>query len=399
MATISLYLRTVEHSPSIGIINLRFTHARKSSYISLRVRVKKQDFQSHEFPYIKKNAAHSARLNALLRNELNKAQDIIFDYQMKRETLTFKAFKSQYLPKKDVPFKDYAITYFRKRMDSGAITHSTYHTYEAGIKCFTLFAKDPMIGQIDQHKIAGYKEMLITTKSNSTASVYIKAVFMAYEDALKNKYRNRDAFAGINLIPNKRQFQKGKTPLTLEELQRLNQDYLNYKNHRSLGNYPQHYFVVLQKFLFSCFTGLRYSDVNSLQFKHLKKMDQEGDNWTIEKVIVKTKKLASIPLLPQALDLIYWNTGHNPDTFVFEPRTICHSNNLLKGIDKIANINKAMTTHTGRHTFASLSITLGMRREVIQEILGHSAERMTERYATINIQLMKEDLDINWKSL
>jgi len=404
MATVALYLRNVEHSPNLGVINLRFTSYRKSSYISLKVQVNKEDFQANEFPYVKKNAPHSARLNALLRSELNKAQDILFDFQIKRETLTFKAFKAQFSPKKDILFQEYALAHFKHKVnhpdDNKKITESTFRSYKYAIKCFTLFANNPYIGVIDSKTIERYKEMLLSTKSHSTAYAYLTGVHLAYIAAIEDKYPNKNAFASISLIKHNRKLQKSKTPLSLEELKSLYQDFMKFKKDRCIGNYPVPYFPVLQKFLFSCLTGLRYSDVNGLKFSHLKKIRLEtgADYWYIEKVIQKTQKLRTIPLLEQAFDLIDWQADDAADRLVFVARSTDRTNAVLKAIDKMKLINKEMTTHTGRHTFGALSIKFGMRREVIQEILGHSSERMTERYAAVGNQLMKVDLETQWQS-
>ncbi|WP_017730777.1 tyrosine-type recombinase/integrase [Nafulsella turpanensis] len=74
------------------------------------------------------------------------------------------------------------------------------------------------------------------------------------------------------------------------------------------------------------------------------------------------------------------------------------TNNYLKEIMQIAGINKHITFHCARHTFAITSLILGLKLEVVSDILGHSEISTTQRYARIVDRLREKKMD-KWDQL
>ncbi|TMU54810.1 site-specific integrase [Flagellimonas algicola] len=130
-------------------------------------------------------------------------------------------------------------------------------------------------------------------------------------------------------------------------------------------------------FIFSCYTGLPYSETMSLRPQHIQ-TSFDRQLW----IFVKRKKTSdklSIPLLPQALRLIKKYRIENNSIF---PRISNQKvNSYLKEIADIVGIEKRITHHTARKTFAT-TILLGnnVPMEIVSKVLGHSSIGITEKY-------------------
>lgn len=142
-------------------------------------------------------------------------------------------------------------------------------------------------------------------------------------------------------------------------------------------------------FLFACYTGLSYIDVKTLKPEHLER-DKQGRIW-IKKHRVKTGVLSRIPLLPSAKMLLDKYAGNETLMPIFSPKDI---NLFLKDIAILCNIDKRITYHTARHTFAStVTLANNVSLIVVSKMLGHSNVRMTEHYAKLVDTCIGEEMD------
>lgn len=142
-------------------------------------------------------------------------------------------------------------------------------------------------------------------------------------------------------------------------------------------------------FLFGCFTGLSYIDVKTLTPEHFEK-DGSGRIW-IKKRRVKTGVLSRIPLLPIAKLILDKYKGGDRLLPIQDPADI---NKYLKDIAILCNINKRITYHTSRHTFAStVTLANNISLEVVSKMLGHTNTRMTTHYAKLIDKCIGEQMD------
>ena len=152
------------------------------------------------------------------------------------------------------------------------------------------------------------------------------------------------------------------------------------------GNLKATQYNVLRYFLFSCYTGLRYTDMKNFKFGMLQKVNYNNSEKTIIKLEQhKTKNIVSIPVIEKAQQLIGKNYGEHQN--VFKVLSNQKTNDRLKDVMKIANINKNITFHSARHTFATVAIEKGIPMEVISTLLGHTELKTTQIYAKINDQV------------
>jgi site-specific recombinase XerD len=147
--------------------------------------------------------------------------------------------------------------------------------------------------------------------------------------------------------------------------------------------------LVRQLFIFCCYSGLAYAEMRALNRTHIQK-GFDGRDWIII-TRLKTSKTISIPLLPRAnkilVDLAFYENDGLPKL------SNQRFNSYLKEIAVILNINKRLTHHTARKTFASTVLLYNdVSMEIVQKLLGHSSITITEQsYGKIlNKQVSKE---------
>lgn len=159
---------------------------------------------------------------------------------------------------------------------------------------------------------------------------------------------------------------------------------------------------VRDTFLFCCYTGLAYSDVQKLKTSDIS-VGFDGEHWLVTQRI-KTNENCHIPLLPEAWKIIDQYKNH-PFCLLKEKLLPVPSNQkmneYLKEIAVLCGINKTMTCHVARHTFAT-TVTLqnGVPIETVSKMLGHTNIRTTQIYAKIlDLKVSKDMLVLKNKFL
>ena len=149
-------------------------------------------------------------------------------------------------------------------------------------------------------------------------------------------------------------------------------------------------------FIFCCFTGLSYSDVKKLSSNHIA-FGMNGQKW-IKTKRTKTKTKSSIPLLPMAENILkkYASIEKVADTSLLLPVISNQKmNDYLKEIAGILKINKNLTFHLARHTFATtVTLANGVPIESVSRMLGHRSLRTTQIYAKVIDRKLQEDMEV-----
>lgn len=146
-------------------------------------------------------------------------------------------------------------------------------------------------------------------------------------------------------------------------------------------------------FVFCCLTGLAFTDADHLCADHIGR-DDKGNVW-IHKPRQKTAIMSIIPLLPYAREILDKYADDNECMKKGKLIPICSNqrmNAYLKELATICNINKLLTTHCARHTFACVAIEYGMPLETIAKVLGHTKVQMTQHYARLSDGAVLRDM-------
>ena len=147
--------------------------------------------------------------------------------------------------------------------------------------------------------------------------------------------------------------------------------------------------LVRDIFVFSCFTGLAYIDVANLTEDNIVELD--GRQWIMTRR-QKTKIATNIILLdiPKMIIDKYANT--RKDGKLLPILSNQKMNSYLKEIGDICQINKNLTYHLARHTFATLSLSKGVPIESVSKMLGHTNIKTTQLYARITNKKLEADM-------
>lgn len=127
-------------------------------------------------------------------------------------------------------------------------------------------------------------------------------------------------------------------------------------------------------FVFQAYTGMAFADMQGFRLDDCRR---DGDRWLLAKKRVKTGVTYYVQLLPQALAVAERYGGELPKVAV---QTY---NRNLKRIAEETGITKRLTSHVGRHTFATWALHEGVALERVSKMLGHSKITQTQRYAKV----------------
>jgi len=147
-------------------------------------------------------------------------------------------------------------------------------------------------------------------------------------------------------------------------------------------------------FLFSCYTGLAYIDVYRLRRDNI--VDGfDGSKW-IMTARQKTETPTRLPLLPAASEIM---EKYEDDKICIAKGLVLpvlsnqKMNSYLKEIGDQCGINKSLTFHIARHTFATtVTLSNGVPIETVSKMLGHKSLKHTQHYAKIVDQKISEDM-------
>ena len=157
-------------------------------------------------------------------------------------------------------------------------------------------------------------------------------------------------------------------------------EYMTIEEIRSLIAAQMEYSAVKNAYLFSCFCGLRISDIIGLKWKNVY---IDNGQYRLEVVMQKTKEPTYLPLSEEALKWMPARGEKTAEDHVFDLPSPTYINVILKPWAKAAGIDKHFTFHTARHTFATMMLTLGVDLYTTSKLLGHADVKMTQVYAKI----------------
>jgi integrase len=215
--------------------------------------------------------------------------------------------------------------------------------------------------------------------NHNTAVKYIKNFRKVINMAIDYEFLDRDPFAKYrtSLKPVEREF------LTAEELNAIQEKEF------SIPRLDQ----VKDVFLFCCYTGLAFVDVENLKRENLIH-GNDGDLW-IKIFRRKTNSKSLVPLLPQSLSILekydFMEKGRTEK--LLPVPTNQKMNAYLKEIADVCGIHKTLTSHLGRHTFATtVTLTNNVPIETVSAMLGHKSLRTTQIYAKVVEEKVGRDM-------
>lgn len=233
-----------------------------------------------------------------------------------------------------------------------------------------------LFSEIDQATIDRFISYMKVKRKNKQPTVQKNAkvlghyLRMAIEDGFNFEYP-KGSFKGIPAGDGRIEY------LTRDEVKKAIEVYHS-------GILPSHLQATLRQFLFACFTGLRYGD-----WKYL-----GPENFIENKLVIAPEKgysvgrIISIHLNNTALQFCHPHAEKPIGRVISNQKT----NKNLKDLKPYLGIDKNLTCHVSRHTFATQYLEIGGKLERLQKILGHSKITQTMVYAHVSEHSKAEDM-------
>lgn len=273
--------------------------------------------------------------------------------------------------KQRVSFFAYADNYHTKytkkdiRMISGAIERFRAYTIESNPK---IKPDKLLFSQIDKNMITGFVEFLESHSKGEGAHGYYQRFKKILRNAIDNGVIARSPADGVKC----------------NTVEGLRKDILSNEEISALAKTPCQNSIIKKAFIFSCCTGLRFCDIKELRFSNI---DFATNKLTIDQQ--KTGKPVIVDLNTTAKNIL--TMGGVPEEKVFNLPSFEGCTKTLKAWVKRAGINKKITWHCARHSFAVNLLTSDQRPDIktVSSTLGHSSLRHTEKYTRVIDELKR----------
>jgi site-specific recombinase XerD len=343
---------------------------------------------------VKGNTDNARSINNRIERIRTQLVTIYDELAQKRVLITPTLIKNNYLGVEDTQQTLLKLVSFHNREMKHSLAPGTIKNYFTTEKYLQQFLKekykttDLYLTQLNYKFVTDFEYWLKGLKpegnrracDNNTSMKHIERLRKMLNIAIKNEWIDKDPFQKFRLS-----FQRtSREYLTEQELE-------NFEN-LILPN------IRLEKvrdlFVFACYTGLSYIDVQQLTPSHLSK-DIEGNIWICTSR-QKTDTPVRVPLLPQAY-LIMEKYREQPDLIragrLMPIISNQKANTYLKELAKMTNISKNLSFHLARHTFATtVTLTNGVPIESVSAMLEHTSIRTTQIYAKVVEKKLLEDM-------
>lgn len=264
-------------------------------------------------------------------------------------------------PSSDITMSDY----FRQNIDARA-AYNAHHTTLISNTAYQYWTEaissDKKLKDISVDDIRAFIDYLKSKGlGQNTVQVYFSKVNTVLNDALRKGMIITNPANHLDLLERPKRKATERSFLTFDEL-------------KAFAQAPCPKEIYKQMFMFSCYTGLRYSDLIKVTWQMI-------DDGFIHMSMTKTKEQINIPLSKSALNWIPRKHGKpNECLFDCQPSILDYS---IRRMAKAIGLNKKVSIHTARHTFATLELTYGADLYTVSKLLGHTNISTTQIYAKI----------------
>ena len=395
MATVKLILRTERTNKSgEAPLYIRMIKDRKPQYISLNFRLPPSSWNQDE-QKIKSSYPNSTRLNAWLKKQISDVLGTYVELHTKDVNVRTKDIKATILGTASPKFLEYGYNFIERKFQSKGKTR-TYKRFRSALNKLKdhLDGKHFTLEDMTTSFLKNYEYFLLKKHGNKENTIHTD---------LKSFRRILNEAVDDDLLPfEKNPFNRYK--LKWEKTTKVYLTEMELKAFEECEVNPKHKIAIHKDvFVFACYTGgLRISDICRLKWIHF-----NGTHIIID--TYKTNSTVSIKLPDKSLELIekYKIEGQKPSDHIFplldsdkdyensdklsdaiNGKNAYANKNLLK-LAKLAGIEKKISFHTSRHTWATRALSKGMKIHHVSKLLGHASVRTTEVYAKI----INKDLD------
>ena len=357
----------------------RLTLNGKRKQVSIGIHIESEHWDAKTQAVLKSHIS-SISYNSKLERIKSKLNSIYTILVLQENAFTVDDIYDRYLGK-ELKKSESILSYYKlyllkiKKLIDIEIKETTYNKFVYVSKHLEEFIKfkfkknDYPLDELSQQFLDDFDYYLKTKKKQKqiTINKTIQRLRTPIKLAISEGYLERDPF----ILYRAKTVRKTFIFLTPEELKTIEDATMHQKRLR----------LVQDLFIFCCYTGLAYNEMSSLEKKHIQ-VGFDNINW-IKMKREKTQREISIPILPKAQEIL--NKYFSKDNKSFPKISNQKFNSYLKEISAIVGIEKSLTHHIARKTFASTILLYNdVPMEIVSELLGHSSMVTTqESYAKV----------------
>lgn len=284
-----------------------------------------------------------------------------------------------------------------RKQKAGGAAKGQWQVYNILIKHLKQYkGEHTTFKQVNKEYCSGFASYLNTVKNK----VYRQGFSDVFTSGLLSENTKYGYIKTLNVALNKATMEGILSSNPLSQLPRQerpkrqldNREYLTVEEVKMLVATPCRKPIVKQAFLFSCFSGLRFGDVKNLSWNKLQR-DNDGKT-VIRYTQQKTGKPENLQLSEEALKFLPDKADAEPTDKIFPLSNNGYTNETLKSWILAAGITKRVTFHVGRHTNATLLLSLGVPIETVSKLLGHADIQTTQIYAKVIDKNKRDAVDM-----
>ena len=394
-------LDKISKSKNEAPVCLRITKDRRTTYKTIaHIDPKHWDEKNQQ---VKKQCPNVAMLNSLITSKCAELQKEVMLLTTSSDSVGIATIRNKINNTTSFDLFEYADKHLEKLYNNGS--YATYKKYKSVIKKLRAYIKQDKlpINSITQDLVLAYERHLLDVIGNNrnTTTVNMKSFAKLVNDIFEN----------YDLDPTRNPFRKIKFKreqterefLSMEEIQKI----IDFRCKPYSPLYDAR-----ELFLFECCSGIRISDILTLKWRNI----------TADSIVIKMRKTQKSLTVPQheyiksVLEIrrkFVLKDGReiDPNSYVFNilrrdvdiandidmlnaiSSATAQINKRLKIIAKKVGIDKNISTHVGRHSFASLLVSKNINMLTIQKLLGHSDIRVTQIYTNILAEQKTEAIE------
>ncbi|WP_417886696.1 tyrosine-type recombinase/integrase [Zunongwangia sp.] len=271
------------------------------------------------------------------------------------------------------------LDFFNEKAEEKSDSIKNYGTWTATLVHLKRHIKpNTTFDEVDENFVKNVRQYFdkdAQTKSNLSLSLNSKyTYFNKFKAALRAAFD--EGYLSINYSSKIKSFEQAESQ----------REYLTFQELQKLAKTPCKYEILKSAFLFSCLTGLRWSDINKMYWAEVRDEDSQSRINFIQK---KTDGVEYLYISKQARDLLGERKNPMDRVFTGLKYSAVYNNELVRWCNR-AGIFKHITFHSARHTNAVLLLENGADIYTVSKRLGHKEIRTTAIYAKIVDQKMKE---------
>lgn len=356
-------------------VYLKVTIDRKSTKVPTNFKVEEQDWNVKQACF---KEAKSSPKNSALRKRISEIEDFLYIQQAAGVDLTIELLKGQFTRKRDSGFYSLLDECYKAKFRS--IKPGTKKHYLLVQKRLKEFKPNLSISDITVNFLYRFEDWLIKKIGNKVNAIWMhhKILKMIINYGIKRKVMQDNPYSDFHV----KRGEPRTEALTEHEVKVLRElEFPREKNNRNRGLE-----LTRDMFLFSCYTGLRYSDTVRIEKKHI--IDDE--HISIEQE--KTGKPVLIPINKYAKELIdkYFDKGRER-IFPAKKNQVC--NRDLKRIAEKCGIETNLHFHLSRHSFGTIWANKGLNAFTLSKVMGHSSIKTTMIYVNGDINSISKQME------